>query len=329
MMQLYGNSYDSIGQQELSRDAARDSRFFRSMDAQRALEAMAQQQQQQEAANRFQQMQFLAQQRQQQYANRFSAENQQYSHLQNYLQQQFQNKQFYDRLASQEKVAGLRLGEVSAKDANRTGERDYNEAFNMISQGVPPDQASALFKSIAPDERARLQAHYANLAQLEEQNLAPSIATQQEQLVMLRQALEKNKRTKAEADELKKFTPFKLDSTIKKEVADLPSDKLPKLDQETFRRFIQDNILKDHLDSLLRADPTTQSIEPVPLPRKFRLNAPTAIGLTNAPAMAAAPTNTPPAYPTEIAARQAGHRSGDVVYLWDQGSNRLRPARLR
>lgn len=284
---LYGDSYGQIGSQELAQDQARDSRWFRSLDAQRALDALAQQQQQSGVGNALHVASLIQNAREQALQNRLAQ--QRYSDQQNLsmLHYLLQNQQFYDSLKSNEKVAGMRIKELQARDTERNADQDYAEAAQLAEHGVPTGTLSSLFK-LTPQQNARLAARVAALAAQEEDQVGPVEQAQKTNLSTLQGLLNVKKREAAIGAALKEFTPFTWDSTIKERINKLPAENLPPLENETLDKWIQDNLVKKKLDTILAVDPQTQRIVPIPIQRRF----PKAL-LPTAPPVASPAAGTP------------------------------------
>lgn len=291
---VYGDSYGDVANRELAMDSARDQRFFQSLAARRAFDQALAQRQQEDFRNQLGILSMLAQQRQNSESLNFNRATRAEDTQRDFLKSLLQNKQFYDSLASNERVAGLRLGGTAARDADREADRDYSEASGLAEQGTPLTELSKMFK-LTPEQTARLTARIAQAAKQETADLAPSEAIQSASLPFIQGLITEARRKAAEKAALEKFTPFTLDSTLKKQVAEMPADKLPRLDDAAFRTLIENNLFKQKLDTLLRADPATQTVSPIPLPRRFQASNPSAMVAPPSPpavrAAAGGPTN--------------------------------------
>lgn len=279
----YGDSYGGVAQHELALDAGRDSRYFNSLNQQRALEQMLAQREQAEFANALAVAQLAEN------SNRYRGE-QQYRNQatqSSFLDRLLANKQFYDELASRERTAGLNFRAGQARESARTADADYSEAAEMIGQGMPPEQVNRLFQ-LQPPQQNRLAALFSMLARQEEEELAPIETSGRAHQSAIQAALDNARRMKAESEALQRFTPFTRNSTIKERVAKTPLEQLPMLDTPAFNSFIQQMILKEKLDSMLRGDPATQRIEMIPQPRRFRSFTPP--GLDDVSNLGLAPT---------------------------------------
>lgn len=283
---VYADSPGGLGGQERALDSARDNRFFQSLAAQNIRQQMAEAEQQRELENQFKLMSFIASQKQNQLSNRFSLENRDYDRGQSAVKMLFERKKLADELASKERIAGL---SVAARD--RTPEQDYAEGYQMVDQGMPPTEAAKLFR-FAPQQLARLTAHYGNKARMEEEELAPIEDTARFNQTFIQGLIDSARRGKAEQAALSRFTPFTRDATLKADVAKLPVDKLPPLDEPTFNNLVQSFIMKQKLESLLRPDPAGQRVQTIPQRRRFQM-APVAPDAA-VPAAGMAPPTAPP-----------------------------------
>lgn len=290
---VYGNDYGDVANRELAMDSQRDNRYFASLRHNLALEELARRQQQEDFSNAYALAQMVEN------ARRYRGE-QDYRNQQtrsSFLDRILQNQQFYDELGSRERIAGLNLRRTEGREADRDAERDYSEALQMVNQGVPPGDIGRMFK-FNPAQSARLAAHFANLARMEEADLGPLETSARANQSIIQGTVDNARRSKAEQDALKRFTPFTLDSTIKKRVADMALKDLPMLEPQVFNNFIQQMILKEKLDALLRGNPATQQIEMIPQPRRFSQASPALSTPGSAPASPAvgyAPPTTLPA----------------------------------
>lgn len=156
MRNLYGNSYDSIANQELSRDSARDQRYFNSLAAQRALAQMRISQQQAAQDSLYRNLALAENIRQNRLNTLFNRQDRSDYRRDRMLDMLLENKRYADQLGFRREEA-QRQATTEEDDLRRAqGEED------MISQGGA-DSANAMLDLATRGHREELQKQIGDL----------------------------------------------------------------------------------------------------------------------------------------------------------------------
>lgn len=270
---VYGDSYGDVANRELAMDSARDSRFFRSLDARNALAQMAQQQAQQEAANRFQMMQFLARQREAQEATRYNRFQDQQMQQARLSDQGGQNRRFYDELALKKQIADMQHGNAGA-------DQDYNEAYQAITEGaLTPEQLPQAFPTIPPNQRNRLATYFSNLANQEQQEIefGQDDANLLNEQIARKRLQEGIRKATEEAKASKKgfnFSPSEadIDANLATAIQALKAGtglKNVPLPENVIPEFLEMLVKNRRLSESVKWNPKEERFEARPIPRRF------------------------------------------------------------
>lgn len=301
---IYGNDYGDVANRELATDSARDSRIFQSLAAQRAVDQMAQQQQQQEIANALHVASLVQNSRQTALQNRLAQQRYGNDQSMDWLRLMLSNKQFYDELGSKEKLARLKTTEGQQ-------ERDYSEAQDAVSGGLtPPESVRTLFPHLTDTQFSRLKAYWDSLASQEEQTQKAVEGTTKGVEGAVTTARRAQKVSDLTAEETKAKQGINLpqwlggggtESTIaqmfeaqRKAVPQLPADKLPLADPKLIQDIIKNYILRQKgMSERVYVDPDTQEVRTIPAPRRFQ-------GFRSPIAPPASPVASPTAGPSPV-----------------------------
>lgn len=171
---LYGESYSGIASQELSRDSARDQRYFQSLAARRAVEQMRHQQQQAAFQNQMAVNQLSANLAMQREGRNREAMQSREGRQERLMDDIIQNRQFYDKL----KFEREKLGSETGVNKARIAEREMNEATESISDGTlkAGSNFDELFPNLDTTQRKRLQVMAKSVQEFEDEQAAAAEA---------------------------------------------------------------------------------------------------------------------------------------------------------
>lgn len=277
MPMVYGDSYGDIANRQLAMDQARDARYFQSLAANRALAAMAQQQQQASMDNAYRIASVIQSQREAQAARAAQAQHWADSMAMDRWKTMLQNQQYQQ---------GLQLQRDQFTD--KTGQKDYTEALGAVQQGlVNPGTIKTVFPNLGEDQASRLNEYYNILGKQEEDAItaSKSLANNLNAEVLAKKRIAAG--AQLDADLAKAQTGWNmprwlggsgLDSTLAEESAVKkdavlagkaplpPGTRLPNQQIEDYIKSVLKN--KGYADRV-QFDDETQTWQPVIQPRRF------------------------------------------------------------
>lgn len=278
----YGDSYGGVAQNELAMDAARDSRYFNTLSQRLAIQRLIQDQQQNDFRNS------LA-------ASQTGEENRRFYGYELPMKQEAQQNTFLDRLLqrqqahqdmlSREKIAAMHYGDVNA-------DQDYAEAHDAVLKGLmTPDKAGAMFPSLTPAQRNRLQSYFNILGQRESADVAPAEAQGTALSDALNEELSGKRLAKGTADLTAAATKAKsglnwlwgpnsessIDKRTQQAIKDLTEGRgrgAVELDPAVLAQFVDDRLKRPAYNRFVQWDPGREAFVPTPIPRNFSWSSP-------------------------------------------------------
>lgn len=304
---IYGEGYGDIGNRELATDAARDSRFFNTLNANQRAQQIADAEDQAAASQQMQWSSLLAniaaQHRQEARAGQ--------AHDFDLFKLQNANRQFQQQLQ-------LEAQRIAASQ----GDRKAQEFMALIGQGaITPGQADELYPGLPEGTRDVGKAVYGNFAaeNSAEATANDNAAQNANQLLRMERLKKANNEAMAKFPTSKSFLGFggrtaeEQKALMAPIVADVEAGRqpLPFLDPLEFKTFVDALFKNRGLQNRVAVDEERQAFMPAPTQRRFMM--PQSAPPVN-PQPTAAPTPSPAATTIPVGYLRA---QGGTIWRWN------------